>query len=144
MPEHCGPPCKIIIDGRVLAAAARWFANVHASLRAAALHLAETTEASVAALEHGIRARLINGEELDEAHAWSELECHRASLLRAWASGAVPLSGFRDGERRDPPATNELLATWAEETRLHTTKLLGGEYSGALEVLGVNGIRKKE
>lgn len=140
MPEHCGPPCKVIIDGRILAAAARWLANVHASLRAAALHLAETTEASVAALEHGIRARLITGDELDEAHAWSELECHRAALLRRWASGNKPLTQTSDDL---PAASSELLATWAEETRLHTTKLIGGEYSGAWEVLGVNGIRKK-
>lgn len=97
------PPCKIILDdGGVVVAAANAYAEMG---RAAA-------QAITAGITHG----RLSPEQIDEAHAFSELQCHRAALIRAWT----------------------------EELRLHTTKIIGGEYDGGYIVDGVDGIRKKE
>lgn len=139
-PNEC-VPCKIIIDGRVLAGAARYFGlqTASAAVAAASRLLADTADAATEALMFAVRSNSLSPEALDEAHAMSELSCHRAAYLRS--SGAVPMpvtrqaSGERDWIAR--------LNAWAEELRLHTTKLIGGEYKGAWTVDGVTGIKRK-
>lgn len=97
------PPCKIILDEG-------------GAIPAAAAGLAQMSEAAARAILHGVEIGSINEEQLDEAHAFSELLCHRAALMRQWT----------------------------EEIRTFTTKLIGGEYQGNFIVDGVDGIRRKE
>lgn len=95
------PPCKIILDGGVLIAALDVYGTTTGSARAAFL----------CAIDNGT----FDGASIDQAHALSELWCHRAALLRQWA----------------------------EEDRLMATAMIGGEYRGAWSVDGVNGITPK-
>lgn len=128
------PACKIILDGGRLAAAARWLALVvgaESPLYAAAFFLADTVAANTEAIIHGIKSGALNSEQIDEAHAWSELQCHRAAHLRDRS------------QLIESVTTPELLAKWAEEDRLHATALAGGEYDGAWIVEDVRGIRQK-
>lgn len=136
--QHC-PKC--IIDDGILAAAARLFAATcdDRDTTAEAMHLAFTAEAVKAATECALKSGAVTEEQADELHAMSELSCHRAAELRAWARGEE--CAILEGGETD---RHIVLQIWAEELRLHTTGLIGGEYDGAWEVIGVNGIRKKE
>lgn len=131
--QHC-PKC-VIDDGR-LAAAARLFSRrtKDEEASAEALHLADVAEAVGRATECAFRLNLIDEKTGDELHAMSELSCHRAAMLRGWARGISMAGGWS-------PA---ILAKWADELATHTTALLGGEYHGAFEVVGTEGIRKRE
>jgi hypothetical protein len=125
------PACKIILDGGRFAAAARSVAgrpNIPSVVRTAATYLADVVTANTDAIVFGIRSGALTPEQIDEAHAWSELQCHRAAALEA---GEFP-SNHSSG-----------LYAWAHEDRQHATALAGGEYSGAWEVDGTSGIRKK-
>lgn len=140
MPDNGCVPCKIIIDGRVLSAAARYFGlqTASAAIAASARLLADTADAATEALMYAIRSGTLSPEALDEAHAMSELSCHRAAYLRS--SAGVPMPPHR-------PSTSEgawigRFTGWAEELRLHTTKLVGGEYAGAWVIDDVTGIRR--
>lgn len=128
---HC-PKC-IIDDGR-LAAAARLFSRKtkDENARAEAMHLADVAEAVRRATEAAFVLELVDEATGDELHAMSELSCHRAAALRAWA---------REGGHDPRPS---LIAKWADELAEHTTRLLGGEYEGAWTVDGTSGIRKRE
>lgn len=95
------PPCKIILDGGIIELATDLYAG--------------TTRAIGKAFDHAITTGVFGPEQIDEAHALSELWCHRAVLLRKWA----------------------------EDDRLHATGMLGGEYSGAFAIDGVDGIHIK-
>lgn len=134
------PACKIILDGGRLAAAARGLARKYSNapdawhIVATAEYLADVVSASMRAVMHGIKSGQITGDQIDEAHAWSELQCHRAAAIE---SAPEPDEG---GESALTPA---LLIEWAHEDRLHATKLFGGEYHGAWEIDGVKGITKK-
>lgn len=131
------PPCKIILDNRVLAAAGRFVAALmkeSAPVVAAATLIAETADAAAHGFTYALLSESLSAEELDEAHAMSELSCHRAAQMRGWAVGGWASSGTR----------TERMISWAEELRTHTTKLFGGEYSGAWEVIGVDRIQKKD
>lgn len=97
---------------------------------AAARYLAHIASSSGEALIYAIDRAVLKPEEIDEAHAMSELSCHRAAFLR-------DSDDFRNG------AMAGMLMKWAEELRLHTTGLVGGEYKGAWVVDGVRGISKK-
>jgi hypothetical protein len=136
------PPCKIIIDGRVLAGSARLFAAQIAAMSglpkliAASEYLAAIVDGATEALIHGTRAGLLEPAELDEAHAMSELSCHRAAWLRDAA-----IQPRMTPTEQDRAA--KLLVSWAEELRLHSTKLIGGEYHGAWDVNGIVGISRK-
>lgn len=131
------PPCKIILDKPVLGAAAMLLADTTEDKRiaAAARHLAAIAIASASAIIHGVATNALTTQQIDEAHAWSELECHRAAHIRRSVTGHTD-----DG----PILSMPLLMKWAEETRLHTTKLIGGEYRGAWTVLGITGIARNE
>jgi hypothetical protein len=139
------PACKIIIDGGVLAASARLYGRAYTESRAdfredmrgivgAAEYLAAIAEASTEALMQGIRTGKLTSDQIDEAHAMSELSCHRAAWLRERAEASASTDFGHDAVRR--------LREWAEELRLHTTKLIGGEYRGAWTVDGVDAIRR--
>lgn len=93
------PPCKVILDGGVVRTAAESYAGTVASISAS--------------FGHAIAIGTFDAAQIDEAHALSELWCHRAALLRKWA----------------------------EEDRLHATGMIGGEYAGAWMIDGVEGIR---
>jgi hypothetical protein len=128
------PACKIILDGGRFAAAARSVAgrtNIQSEVVVEATYLADIVLTTTNAVMHGIRSGALTPEQIDEAHAWSELQCHRAAQLEA----SRPLETFDNGR---------LLRRWATEDRLHATALAGGEYSGAWEVDGTSGIRKKQ
>lgn len=135
MSERC-PPCKIILDDPgALAASARYFALIASEndeapveLVAAAAYLADIATIVGEVLIRAIDKGVLNAADIDEAHAMSELSCHRAAALLAMGDEVMEPSKIMQ---------------WAEELRLHTTMLVGGEYSGAWEVDGVNGIRKK-
>ncbi len=125
------PACKVVIDGGRFAAAARSVAgraNIPSAVRTAATYLAEIVTANTMGIMEGIRSGALTPEQIDQAHAWSELQCHRAAALEA---GEFP-SNHSAG-----------LYGWANEDRQHATALAGGEYSGAWEVDGTSGIRKK-
>lgn len=102
MPETLGPcpPCKIILDGGIIELATDLYAG--------------TTRAIGEAIDAHI-SEGANPSFIDEAHALSELWCHRAALLRKWA----------------------------EDDRLYATHMLSGEYTGAFIIDGVNGIVPK-
>jgi len=135
-PGDC-PPCKIIIDGGRLAAAAIWFASgvsdpdAPSFLGDAARYLAAVIKADAEATAMGVRSGRIRAGA-DEAHAWSELNCHRAAMIEDTILN-------QDYDK----LTAELLYRWATEDRLMATKLAGGEYSGAWIVNGVEGISPK-
>lgn len=135
------PPCKIIIDGRAIGAAALLFAARYValsgmpSLIAAAQYLASIADGATAALVYGIKAGALTAETIDEAHAMSELSCHRG----AWLRNAATMPQMTSEEQA---RTATLLGAWAEELRLHTTRLIGGEYRGAWKVDGIKGISK--
>jgi hypothetical protein len=127
------PACKIIIDHPgALAAAARLLARTNMEFENAALYLADIATASADAITR-LRGSL-SAAEMDEAHAFSELGCHRAAVIRA-ETGLFP-----NDSQAQSNLSEETLLQWAEELRLHTTKLVGGEYEGAWTVDGVNGI----
>lgn len=125
------PACKIIIDGGRLAAAAKKLSG-SPSLSAAATYLSEVVTADTEAIIEGVRSEVFTDDQVDAAHAWSELQCHRAAFI--------------EDVDNSSEITSELLTTWATEDRLHATQLAGGEYpnDGAWEIDGVKGIRKKE
>lgn len=100
MAEPC-PPCKIILDGGVINLATDLYSG--------------TVRAIQESFEHAIRIGTFGPADIDEAHALSELWCHRAALIRQWA----------------------------EEDRLYATNMIGGEYSGAFRINGVRGIEPK-
>lgn len=95
------PPCKIILDGGVIGAATSLYSS--------------TAEIISNAFTHAIEIGSFDASDIDQAHALSELWCHRAALLRQWA----------------------------EEDRLIATDMLGGEYSGGWRINGVKGIEPK-
>jgi hypothetical protein len=142
------PGCKVIIDGRVLAAAALTYAEAKeaaggphsANLARLARLLARTADGVTDALEFALRSGAIKpgSPELDEAHAMSELSCHRAAMLRENAA-------FLGAPDTSPEDRMKLfmLRDWAEELRLHATKLFGGEYCGAWTVDGIIGITRR-
>lgn len=133
-PQHDCPPCKIIIDGGRFAAAARWAAaTMDRSDRAAvaaAIYLAEVVTANENAISSGIHRGIFSEEQIDEAHAWSELQCHRAQLIE-------------DNVRGGTFVAASILYQWATEDREHATRLAGGEYHGGWTVNGTEGIEKK-
>lgn len=130
MPTPRCPACKIILDGGRLAAAATMLANrSQGALHVAATYLADIVRASTSAIEHGIELSQLTAAQIDERHAWSELQCHRAQFIE-------------DNIGRGAFTPEDLIA-WAHEDRLHATALAGGEYEGEWEVLGTSGIRKK-
>jgi len=107
------------------------------ALYAPARYLAHIAAWGAAAILYGITTDAIGEEQQDEAHAWSELNCHRAAEIRALANSIAQEQALaRDTWR-------SRLLTWAEEDRLFSTRLIGGEYSGAWIVDGVQGIRRK-
>lgn len=136
--QHC-PKC--IIDDGILAAAARLFAAGcdDPDTTSEALHLADTADAVKAATECALKSGAVTEDQADELHAMSELSCHRAAELRAWARGETSMIPNRGDTDR-----HVVLQLWAEELRLHTTRLIGGEYTGAWIVDGVTGIRKRQ
>lgn len=143
-PRDC-PPCKIIIDGGRFAAAARWLVHhvyrvmaadqserdIAQEVAAAATYLADVVSANEEAISRGIKMRLFDAERIDQAHAWSELQCHRAQAIE-------------DAIRAHKIIPAETLYLWAKEDRLHATMLAGGEYHGGWTVNGTDGITKKE
>lgn len=137
-------PCKIIIDHPgALAGSARLLAAKKKHLAPEANYLATIAEWSAKSLLHGFVHGFEGDHEFtpalrDEAHAFAELGCRRAALLRN--SAGYPPEGSAP-EFFEP--NGQLLVQWAEELRLHTTKLIGGEYQGAWEIDGVTGIRLK-
>lgn len=142
MPNDNGcPPCKIILDGRAISGSAVMFAARYAALSglptlvAAANYLATIAEGATEALVYGIKSGALSAETIDEAHAMSELSCHRAAWLRN-AAGMVRMN------REEQERTAGLLEAWAEELRIHTTGLIGGEYHGPWKVDGIKGITK--
>lgn len=58
----------------------------------------------------------LDADKRDELKALSELDCHRAAMIRKWT----------------------------EDSRLARTKIYGGEYHGNFEVNGVDGITRRE
>lgn len=140
MPDNQGcPPCKIIIDGGRLAAAADLLGDVSPSHRPWARYLSSIVRWNTNAITEGIRAGRISSEMIDEAHAWSELQCHRAAAIEG-VIGDTTKNRIAEGFWEITP---HRLGVWAEEDRLHATKLAGGEYRGAWEISGVDGIRRK-
>lgn len=140
MPNDNGcPPCKIILDGRAISSSARLFAAIYAGLSglpsvvAAANYLAEIADGATEALTDGIKSGALSAEAIDEAHAMSELSCHRA----AWLRHATTMPRMT---REEQTRTAALLEAWGEELRLHTTKLIGGEYRGPWKVDGIKSI----
>jgi len=135
------PPCKIILDGGRYAAAATLFAAwIEAlsglpTLAASARYLSTIAAGVTDALSFGIRADRLTTEEIDEAHAMSELSCHRA----AWLEHAVTEPRMTPEEQA---RTAKMIMSWAEELRLNTTRLIGGEYHGAWTVDGIKGITR--
>ena len=103
MPK-CDAACqKIIIDtGGRLARVARFYS--------------EAADAFNNAFQRAIDNGRDFGDESDELHALSELDCHRAKQM----------------------------VEWAEELHERTVRLAGGEYRGGFEVDGIAGIRKKD
>lgn len=139
-PQQDCPPCKIIIDGGRYAGSARWLSEVADAdgnwpLARAARYLATVVAANEAAITRAIRERVFDPERIDQAHAWSELQCHRAQAIERFIidSHAPNVLEINFG----------LLYMWATEDRLHATNLVGGEYHGAWEVNGTEGITKK-
>lgn len=139
-PVRC-PACKIILDGGRLVASAERIASWlraetilsaeqpdhHKTNRAlAASYLAAIVRATTDAIVHGIKSGFLTPEQIDAAHAWSELQCHRAAALES-------------GEE----ITGDVLDDWAQEERLRATEMFGGEYEGAWIVDGVKGISRK-
>lgn len=141
MPDgQCDPACiKIIIDtGGRLAAAGHLFADhgcgLSAGAAAAGRYLARIAEADARALVTAIKSGHVTKEKLDEAHAWSELNCHRAAEIESWCVG----SAMTRGESLERAT---LLFGWAGEDRIFTTRLAGGgEYSGPWIIDGTKGI----
>lgn len=132
MPKPRCPACKIILDGGRLVAALRMLAEVTTGVRrAAAIFFAGIVEANTRAIQHGIESGKFNDEQIDEAHAWSELQCHRAAFIE---------DSFDDPGNIFP----DVLRTWATEDRVRLTKMVGGEYSGAWTVDGTKGISPKK
>lgn len=131
----CGP-CKIILDGGgVLPGSANLLADTlgHDNpLYAPARYLAAVVAGSASALRYAIEHDVLTPAQIDQAHAFSELNCHRAAVIRGWA------------ERGAPSDAGTKLRLWAEQDRIFTTQIIGGEYEGAWEVDGVTGIRQKE
>lgn len=84
------------------------------ALPSAALALAEQSKANNAADERAWET--LNEDQRDHLRALSELDCHRAAVIR----------------------------TWTEQSRLDRTKIYGGEYRGGYVVDGVEGVKKKE
>ena len=137
-PGEC-PPCKIILDGGRLAAAALMLAEVTTgAVRASALYLAGIARAATEAMIYGVRAGTIKGDALDEAHALSELACHRAQAIEDMVDQA--LAGTLDGA----VYVAATLRDWATKHRLAHTKLVGGEYHGNFIIDGTAGIARKE
>lgn len=140
MAEEC-PPCKIIIDGRALQSSAIHFAAFTEAgsglptLSSAARYLAAIAGGSTEALSFGIKSGALGTETIDEAHAMSELSCHRAAWLRH-ATTEPRMTKEEQGR------TANLLMAWAEELRLHATRLIGGEYRGPWKVDGITGISR--
>lgn len=128
-PVRC-PACKIILDGGRLVAAANDLANrveLSDPRYAAATYLGEVVRASTDAISSGIEVGTLDPEQIEEAHAWSELQCHRAAFI----------------EDHNQIITPDLLYGWANEDRLRATAMFGGEYDGAWIVDGVKGISRK-
>lgn len=124
----CDPACvKIIIDtGGRIAAAADMYADTVGPKHPdypAARYLANTARADAKALVAGIRSGAIDGEAKDRAHAWSELNCHRAAAIEGWCDY------YAHPSRRDD------LFAWATQDRLTTTSIAGGEYRGRYELV---------
>lgn len=148
------PPCKIIIDGRVIGSALDALAallvaahdQTSREMRAAAILLAGTVRGAVEAFMYGVsRGRFdagshTQGSRLDEAHALSELWCHQAKTIREWI----------ETENHDDASGGEIvtkLREWAEYTRVNATRLLGGEYDeerGGFQIIRDERIEKKE
>lgn len=135
------PPCKVIIDGGTIGGGGRLLARKRPEVAAAAHYLADISEASVRAIMQGVRSGALTPEQIDEAHAWSELECHRAAVIR---DSAVREFEAVRVDNKTIIVNEALLMQWAEETRIHTTALIGGEYHGSFEVDGITGIRKRD
>ena len=137
-PPHDCPPCKIITDGRRLQAIGLLIAAIaKGGLAHAARFLAATAAAGVEAVIEGVRLERLDYYKVDEAHALSELQCHRAQLMEESVS--------EDCESLLPnhALTPALLMKWAREDRIRLTKIFGGEYHGGWEVNGTEGITKK-
>lgn len=137
------PACKIIIDGGRLAAAADLLADAYttdAFARASARYLSGIVRWNTNAITNGIQSGAIAGDLLDEAHAWSELQCHRAAAIEEWAQRLLSVNREL---LHDRAINGPKLLKWAEEDRLHATKLTGGEYRGAWQIDGVKGITKR-
>jgi hypothetical protein len=134
-------PCKILLDNPgVLAASSRLLANTvgpgHA-LYAPAIYLAEIASGDAAGIIRAFDTGYIKpgSPEEDEAHAWSELNCHRAALIREWVDTM---------QIADAGEVVKVLREWAEQDRLVSTRLIGGEYHGEWIVNGVEGIERKK
>lgn len=143
------PPCKILLDdpGR-LAASANLLADVlgpaHA-LYPTARYLAASVAASGAAILRAIDMGILSEADIDKAHAFSELNCHRAAQLRKWAGwrgSKAKIIGNPDGNVARTALL--LMELWADEDSDFTTALIGGEYDGGWIVDGTTGIRRKE
>lgn len=145
-------PCKIILDcGRVLPASARLLADhvgPKSPLYAPARYLAAISEgvadAIAFAVAHPDVTEMRHGgsfeEAIERAHAWSELSCHRAKMLRTFV---YPFTAEPDAEA-EAKITPSLLMGWAESHRLHGTALFGGEYHGKYRINGTDGIELNE
>lgn len=84
------------------------------ALPAAAIALAEQSKANNAADESAWDT--LTPDQKDHLRALSELDCHRATMIRKWT----------------------------EDSRLERTEIYGGEYHGAYTVHGVDFVTKKE
>lgn len=120
--------------------------SVH-PLYAPARYLAAIVTGSAAAILQGVNSGALTPEQIDEAHAWSELNCHRAAEIRGWVdsvatSGDGLVSPFLNLAGSLNKARG-LMRSWAEEDRLFTTHLIGGEYEGGWLVHGTSHIERK-
>lgn len=153
------PPCKIILDcGGVLPASAQYLADVVGTgspLWAPARYYAAIGAASERALLHAITTGVLGKPtkakpvppSWEEAHAWAELSCHRAAVLREQASRLLAESrGELIAEGGNAAlVTPDSLMAWAEEHRLFATRMIGGEFeSDVWTVDGSSGIVKAE
>jgi hypothetical protein len=134
-------PCKVILDSPgILAASARLLANTvgpQDRLYPPLIYLAEVATGDAAAIIRAVDTGYIKpgSPEEDEAHAWSELNCHRAAAIRDWADTM---------QIADAGEVVKVLREWAEQDRLVSTRLIGGEYHGEWIVNGVEGIVRKK
>lgn len=127
-PGEC-PPCKIIIDGGFVRAAARLLASAageSTTLGRNAIFLADMTESSSTAMLHGLEQGTVPPAAVD----WDG--CHRATEIMAWVEAVERRSDggtLSEAEQAAIDAAPAKMRSWAIEEFVRVSALVAGTQS---------------